>query len=320
MQCKICGNSTNNERHQVREQMFGYGDAFDYFLCTDCGVLQIETPPTDLSRYYPEDYYAFDRDQRERRGGLTRLLVRCRDRHALRYGGLVGRALYRRKPHVELRSLARLELSPRSRILDVGCGSGGLLYALEGLGFESLLGIDPFSQPCSNGRGGVQILDQSIDQLDDEFDLIMFHHSFEHAPDPLQLLQGAQRLLRPHGTCLIRVPTVSSFAWRHYGVHWVGLDAPRHHFLFSTEGMARLAGVAGFEIRQTVFDSSAMQFWASEQYQQGMALNDERSYLKNPRNSPFSAAQIADFERRSRQLNQSGEGDCVAFYLQNLDR
>ena len=65
----------------------------------------------------------------------------------------------------------------------------------------------------------------------------MFHHSFEHLPDPIETLERVYRLMPSGGNCLIRIPLVSSEAWKKYGPHWVQLDAPRHFFLYSIESL-----------------------------------------------------------------------------------
>jgi len=35
------------------------GDEFNYILCANCGCLQIEKAPDDMSKYYPRGYYSF---------------------------------------------------------------------------------------------------------------------------------------------------------------------------------------------------------------------------------------------------------------------
>jgi len=81
-----------------------------------------------------------------------------------------------------------------------------------------------------------------------------------------------------------------------------------------------LAKQAGWEILQVVYDSTAFQFWGSEQYQRDIPLLDPRSYQVNPAASIFTRADIAAFESRARKLNEDGRGDQACFYLRVLDR
>jgi SAM-dependent methyltransferase len=210
-------------------------------------------------------------------------------------------------------------LTVRSRILDVGCGAGRLLHSLAGIGFQSLLGIDRFLRAdragAAPGNPGCRIERLDISEVRGPFDLVMFHHSFEHLDDPEGTLRHVARLLAPGGWCLIRTPTPSSFAWREYGTDWVQLDAPRHLCLASVAGAARLADRAGFRLLEVRDDSTAFQFWGSEQYRRGIPLESERSYAKHPDASPFSRREIRAFEARARELNRRRDGDQVALYL-----
>ena len=124
-----------------------------------------------------------------------------------------------------------------------------------------------------------------------------------------------KRLLAPRGSVVIRTPVSSSFAWKKYGADWVQLDPPRHLFVPSVASLKALAATAALTVESILFDSTAFQFWASEQYQQGIALHDPRSYLQSPRGSVFSRDQIKEFTQLARELNNRAEGDQASFTL-----
>src|SRR6185436_10142585 len=113
-------------------------------------------------------------------------------------------------------------------ILDVGAGAGKLLLDLNFLGFRNLVGVDPFIEKDIYHPSGVKILKKELKEMDQEFDLVMFNHSFEHMPEPLAILRKAHQLVRPGHFLVVRIPLAGSFAWRKYGVDWMALDAPRH--------------------------------------------------------------------------------------------
>jgi hypothetical protein len=79
--------------------------------------------------------------------------------------------------------------------------------------------------------------------------------------------------------------------------------------------MNELAEQKGFKLENVVYDSFAFQQWGSEQYKKDIALHDEDSYAVNPDKSPFSSADIKEFETHSNELNASKSGDQAAFYL-----
>ena len=62
IRCRVCGTTGAHRRYVAREMMFGTREEFTYFLCSDCGCLQIATLPADLSKYYPDTYYSFHGD------------------------------------------------------------------------------------------------------------------------------------------------------------------------------------------------------------------------------------------------------------------
>ena len=272
-----------------------------------------------MSKYYRDEYHSFTPLRPHNR--LRRFLSRVRDNYALSGRGFVGRLLARRfPPHIPLGSLSHLHLDPSARILDVGSGGGMLLSALGDLGFSNLVGIDPFLSGDIQYANGVKLYKKTIHQIEGEFDLIMFHHSFEHLADPLPALEMVYELLAPGADCIVRIPTVTSYAWKHYGTNWVQLDAPRHFFLHSQASMKILADEAGLELSEVAYDSSAFQFWASEQYALDIPLYDDRSYAVSPNVSYFTKEQIAAFEKRARELNHTNLGDQAAFYLKKPKR
>jgi len=180
---------------------------------------------------------------------------------------------------------------------------------------KGVMGIDPFLEAPIRYTNGPHVLNVPLEAVDGEWDIIMFHHSFEHVTDPLQTLQACTTRLAPGGTCVIRIPTVSSFAWRHYGMNWYGLDPPRHVTLFSRAGVAIVAERAGFVVERVVDDSFAAQFWASEQCARHIGLMSSESFLIAPHKSPFTAADIRRFDVQAKELNARGDGDQAAFYL-----
>ncbi len=313
MACKICGNSENNTAYQAKEMMLGYRDVHDYFQCGDCECLQLENVPENLPDYYPEDYYSYSEVGFPT--GIKRWLLAQRDYYAATGKGFLGKLLFLKNPEAKIATLQLTGIEPHSRILDVGCGAGHLLHSLKEAGFCKVQGADPFNEADIDYENGLKVIKQTIHEVSGSWDLIMFHHSFEHVVDQLDTLRSVAQRLRPDGCCLIRVPTVSSWAWQHYRLDWVQLDAPRHLFLHSIKSMAYLAQQAGLQVDNIVYDSFALQFWGSEQYQQDIALHDDRSYAVNPDSSLFSAEQIAEFEQRSQTLNQEHQGDQVCFYL-----
>lgn len=311
MKCRICGNQSNNTTYVVREMMFGLKDSFRYFQCSRCRCLQIEDFPRDMSRYYPKNYYSFLSDPRSKyRSAVRGMLRRLRDHYTIFGRGLLGYAANRAFPHGKMSALSKANVTKRSKILDVGCGTGWRLYSLKEIGFENLLGIDPFLDDDIIYDNGLNILKKSIHDLREKFDLIMYNHSFEHIKDPHVELKAVFDLLHKGGECMIRVPTVSSYAWEHYREHWVQLDAPRHYFLHSAKSMELLAKFCGLDVRNVTYDSTKSQFQGSELYKRGIPMVSAKGNEKF-----FTRAQLRSWKNQADRLNSEKRGDQAVFYL-----
>lgn len=309
--CLICENADDNRRHQAREMMFGFRDPFTYLECGRCGCLQLLDPPSDLAKYYPPHYYSF-----QKHGPLKTKLRQQWAAHTLRGGHPLGwlvRQLH--GDHDSMQAVRRARLDPAARILDVGCGQGHLLQDLQHLGFKSLAGADPFIAEEVRLPGGLVIHKRALADLAGVFDVIMLHHSFEHMDQPAEVMCQLSRLLAPEGLVMIRIPVAGSFAWRHYGVNWVNLDAPRHFFLHTPRSIELLAARAGLRVTETFFEGNEGQFTGSEDYVRDLPLCRPRSRGMALREALTGWRRRGELRARAEELNRKGEGDWAGFHL-----
>jgi SAM-dependent methyltransferase len=318
--CQICSNEDDNQTYQVREMMFGFRDTFTYFECSSCGCLQISEIPDNISKYYPSNYYSLQEKPSTFSIDFMRILVeqflrRRRTAYAVSKRGIIGRLMYTLFPNGTAQSLSKINLTRDSWILDVGCGSGELLYYLRQMGFKNLLGIDAFIKRDILYANGLRIRKGSLQNVDGKWDLIMFNASFEHMPNQLATLQVVSSLLTYNGLCLVNIPTVSSYAWKTYGVNWVQLDAPRHYFLHSIRSLRLLAEKASLELKGIFFNSTSFQFWGSEQYVKDIPLCSAQVSTEKLLHTIISGLQHRKFEQKARELNQINQGDSATFYM-----
>lgn len=318
--CKICGNTKENKIYVVKEMMFGFRDEFEYFECSSCGCLQIKDIPYNMSKYYPENYYSFTPviipEENWDENFIKRYFREKRNSYVLTQKGILGRLISIIKPPPQfLIWLRKCNATFESQILDVGCGTGHLLLSLRGYGFRNLIGIDPYIEGDMVYANSVKIFKKEISAMEGKYDVIMFHHSFEHMPRPLEIFKNVSQLLNENGYALIRIPTTSSYAWKHYRVNFVEIDAPRHLFLHSLKSIEILASKVNLKIKEVIFDSTEFQFWGSEQYIKDIPLQDERSYGINPKKSIFTDKEIKLFKLKAVELNQKKLGSRVCIYL-----
>ena len=77
--------------------------------------------------------------------------------------------------------------------------------------------------------------------------------------------------------------------------------------------MALLAGQAGFEISEIVYDSIGHQFMVSEQYAKDIPLYRGGSYVDAA--ELFSKEEVEFYCAKAQELNQQQLGDQACFYL-----
>ncbi len=222
-----------------------------------CGCLQAVELQIDSARYYPENYYSYAAAQTDSSWGWRATLRKARVAAALGHGTWLSKLVIAWRGAIQLPSwLTAIKPAFNASIIDIGSGSGALLMQLRDWGFTNLSGADPFLK-ADKQLGNIPIRKAYLHELHEQYDLIMLHHVFEHVPDPRELLVAAKARMQKAGTLLIRIPVTGKYAWRHYGQHWVQIDAPRHLYLHTESSMQRLADETGFAIEQIIYDSTA---------------------------------------------------------------
>ena len=308
--CKICGNHVHNRCFIATERLLGLNDQFEYFECSNCKCLQIKEIPPNMDRYYPDHYYSYQQPVFATK--LTGLRYFMKKSLAAHYSGRFNFAglllsMYYDNPFSWLRpNMANFN----SKILDVGCGKGRLLLSMQRSGFKNLTGIDPYNKEDIFYGNKLAVYKKEIFDVNERYDLIMLHHSFEHMESPKSVLMRLHELINVQGYIVIRIPVANSYAWRKYHNHWAHLDAPRHFFLHTIKSINILANECGLKLHDVEFESGSRQFTGSEKYLRGIGFNEN--------NTIFSKKQIKMFEREAKRLNHLNDGDSACFYFQKL--
>lgn len=322
--CRACGTADVAAAYRVAEMMYGDGRWFDYDECLGCGSLTRRSD-VEAAALYPDDYYSLaDDPERTMGGAVASRAVRAVVRSALLGSGRLAGLAREHAPRREARTLAAMVLglrragiswTDRTNVLDVGCGSGSLIYAL-GIGTPAqCLGVDPYAAPRTWSTGGGVLRCEIGDVEPGSWDLVMLHHSLEHVEHPVSTLGAARRALRSGGRVVLRMPTCSSAAWRRYGTSWVQLDAPRHTCVMSRRGVEHAVAAAGLVVQDSFDDSTEFQFWGSEQVLRGTPLASPDSLLDRSTSPLFTRRELADWARQARELNAGGDGDQAVWIL-----
>ena len=143
---------------------------------------------------------------------------------------------------------ARAELfqpfvEPTDAVLEWGCGAGWNLAVLRA-GRRVGMDVEPALQDAVEASGA-EFVGTTRTLLDASFDVVISHHSLEHAPDPLAALDELHRLLRPGARLLLAVPYEVNRAQRRYDP-----AEPNHHlFAWNAQTLGNLVSLAGLQIQ-----------------------------------------------------------------------
>lgn len=171
--------------------------------CRRCGLalLDIRQTEHDLEKYYNEEY---QRTNSLRLGKLQTPREHFQDSFS---------------SSEQVFEKVRPYLASDKRVLEIGCGSGGLLsrikpFVKEAVGVELNkdfvnyikrdLGITAFAQDVN-----------SMNLPDESFDIVMCIMTLDHLPNPSQTVATMKRLLKPGGIIYIEVPNRNE-ALNHY--------------------------------------------------------------------------------------------------------
>ncbi len=202
------------------------------------------------------------------RYGRARALVRCRrcgivsvhpfpseDELRLLYEEMADETYLEEKAvrqRMAERSLDWIEsVSPKGRLLDIGCFAGFFLEVAKRRGWE-VGGIEPsaWARRIAEETLGPCIFGGTLEKADlssERFDVITLIDTLEHLTDPKSALSESHRLLKKSGVLYLSTPDVGSLAARLLGNRWWGYRM-EHLVYFSWKTLPALLEELGFRI------------------------------------------------------------------------
>lgn len=205
---------------------------FDVYRCDTCGLVglpSIETDDRYYQQFYPQGYHTPTAP-----GFVGRLW-------GLFASFLLNRKIDAFKQYVSL----------PCKLLDVGCGNGGFVKALNPLLFDAH-GLEPVKEAVEDAKkAGLQVEQGNIlfgSLKPEQYDVVTLWHVFEHIKDPVVALQRIHPLLRPGGIVVMAIPNTNSLACRLGKKYWFHLDSPRHLWLYNEKNVQTLLEVNGFHL------------------------------------------------------------------------
>ena len=203
--------------------------AYDVAACARCAFVYADTPGTaaDYALHYAQ--HSRYEDAAIATGGGDRAEDRARIE--------------------ELADWIAARVPADASVLDIGCGNGGLLDALQQRGFAGLAGIDPAPGCVARLRSrGFTAWQGTLDRLPAEargFDLVVLSHVLEHVLDVHAALRDLRGRLTARGALYVETPDATRYTARRF-VPFYFFDS-EHINHFDDASLQALGRRAGYE-------------------------------------------------------------------------
>lgn len=154
-------------------------------------------------------------------------------------------------------------LKPGDKVLDFGCGNGGMLRRLKDFGaLPEGLEINPAAAAMAREQGFTVFA--SLDQIpaDRRFDAVVSNHVLEHVRDPSTTLEQVRLRLRPGGKIILKLP-IDDVRSRHQR-GWSRQDVDHHLQTWTPRLLANTLFEAGYDVQRCDVLASAWDprlFW-----------------------------------------------------------
>lgn len=168
-------------------------------ICAGCGLLHSHPIPTqnDLDNFYKNLY----RKQYKQ-------TYRPQKRHTIRYAKGCMDIINEIFKYINKNEIKN------KKFLDVGSGSGEVLYFAKKSGFE-ILGIEPNTGYANFSKNdlSLNVINTSLEKINfknEKYDVINLNQVLEHLPNPLDTLNMLMDLLNFNGLLIVTVPDIEA--------------------------------------------------------------------------------------------------------------
>jgi SAM-dependent methyltransferase len=145
-------------------------------------------------------------------------------------------------------------LGPESRVLDVGCATGGMMRMMQGLGRFTGLDANPKAAAMARERSGNPVIVSSATDMPFEtasFDAVTALDVLEHIEDHAAAVREIRRVLKPGGPLIATVPCHPAL----YSAH----DAALHHVRrYTRPEFLALLQAGGFTVERVTWTNSLL--------------------------------------------------------------
>lgn len=264
--CPICNASSIPSFIKTTAQMHSSKELFNFDQCANCQLVFLNPRVNldNLKNYYTSHYLPY-------RGSKA--------------WGKYSKLVEGSQKKLDLKRVKRVKemcsVSPKSLILDVGCGNPSFLKACQQELNCKTLGIDFSDEGWKEQSTLFKGLDLQVAEIKDlslnlKPDIITMWHYLEHDYTPLENLTYLKSIAKPSTTLIIEIPNFDSISRKKYNENWAGWHTPRHTSLFSPDNIKLLLDKSGWNVSQLLTFGTLnpyLLFWMSEIEQKGIQWN-----------------------------------------------
>ena len=264
--CPICNASSIVSFIKTTAQMHSSKELFNFDQCANCQLVFLNPRVNldNLKNYYTSHYLPY-------RGSEA--------------WGKYSKLVEGSQKKLDLKRVNRVKemcsVSPKSLILDVGCGNPSFLKACQQELNCKTLGIDFSDEGWKEQSTLFKGLDLQVAEIKDlslnlKPDIITMWHYLEHDYTPLENLTYLKSIAKPSTTLIIEIPNFDSISRKKYNKNWAGWHTPRHTSLFSPDNIKLLLDKSGWNVSQLLTYGTLnpyLLFWMSEIEQKGIQWN-----------------------------------------------
>jgi SAM-dependent methyltransferase len=231
--CVICETVGKTSGHVLYDDRYGCEGLFTMSICSGCGHISLcaSFTPDQLNSLYT-DYYP--------RSSFT---------------------LQKFQPHQSFNGItawlngskcsAYTWVPENVRILDIGCGFGQTLAYHKARGCEVYgVEVDENIRRVADKFGfnvHVGLFEPNLYEPD-FFDYVTLDQVIEHVSDPIEILRGIARVLKPGGVAILSTPNAHGWGAKIFGRRWINWHAPYHLQHFSVASMRIAAEKASLHV------------------------------------------------------------------------
>jgi len=253
--CPNCGSKKSDFFLKSKDNRFGKdGKFFTIVRCKNCELNYLNPifPEDDLGKFYGTDFYSGYGNYLDKVTKVISFLMTASF----------------------IKNIKKYKKS--GRVLDVGCGLGGLVSSFEKYGYDAYgVEINKKAKKFIGSALKKKIVFCDLKDVNFEkksFDIITTTHVLEHVYDLKSFLREIRENLKDDGLFYIRIPNNDFFEYKLFKNYAYNLEVPRHLLFFNKESLKSVLEKAGYKniifIKYNFYDllSTPASFYYSIKY------------------------------------------------------